>query len=246
MSSQRKIDSVRRTNRYPTKFAGTNPISNPGTSQHINTAISRPRPRSAAACSWACSKPSILMNMNPAPRIQGLRGELLWELEIAERQLIATADAVPPEKYAWRPNQNTRSVSEILVHVAAGNFMLLDQIGVPPPVDLYNQLPAEGSERLWGMVRRNDELERSIVEKYEVIGMLRRSLAAVSKSLAEATDADLDRPRYFFGEQTTVRRVYLRQLAHTHEHMGQMIAYLKFNGITTPWPDWRPDRRKQP
>jgi hypothetical protein len=184
--------------------------------------------------------------MNTTSRIEGIRGELLWELEIAERQLIALAEAIPAEKYGWRPNDTTRSVSEILIHVAAGNFMLLDQIGVPPPIDIYGPLPAEGLDRLWGMVRRNDELEKSVRGKNEVTSMLTRSLAAVSKSLAQATGAELERPRHFFGEQTTVRRVYLRQLAHTHEHMGQMIAYVKFNGIATPWPDWRPDRRQQP
>ena len=187
---------------------------------------------------------SILMDMNPTPRIDGVRGEFLWELEIAERQLIALAEAIPADKYAWRPDEKTRSVSEILVHVAAGNFMLLDQIGVPPPADLYGQLPAEGHDRLWGMVRQNDELEKRMREKNEVISMLKRSLAAVSKSLAEATGGELDRRQHFFGEQTTVRRVYLRLLAHAHEHMGQMIAYLKFNGIATPWQDWRPDRRE--
>ncbi len=184
--------------------------------------------------------------MNPATRIEGIRGELLWEFEIAERQLLALAEAIPAGKYAWRPDDTTRSVSEVLVHVAAGIFMLLDQIGVSTPADLYGQLPAEGSERLWGMVRRNDELEKSVREKNEVIGMLKRSLAAVSKSLTEASGAELDRTEHFFGEQTTVRRVYLRSLAHTHEHMGQVIAYLKINGLATPWPDWRPDRRQQP
>jgi uncharacterized damage-inducible protein DinB len=186
------------------------------------------------------------MVMNPTSRIEGIPGEFLWELEIAERQLIALAEAVPVEKYAWRPDEKTRSVSEVLVHVAAGNFMLLDQIGVPPPGDLYGQLPAEGLERLWAMVRRNDELEKGVREKTEVVSMLKRSLVTVSKSLAGATGAELDRPQHFFGEQTTVRRVYLRLVAHTHEHMGQMIAYLKFNGIAPPWPDWRPDRRAQP
>ncbi|MGD0299844.1 MAG: hypothetical protein ABSE86_22355 [Bryobacteraceae bacterium] len=43
--------------------------------------------------------------------MEGLRGELLWELEIAERQLTALAQAIPAEKYAWRPNDATRSVS---------------------------------------------------------------------------------------------------------------------------------------
>jgi hypothetical protein len=36
---------------------------------------------------------------------------------------------------------------------------------------------------------------------------------------------------HFFGEETTVRRVYLRLLAHASEEMGQMIVYQRFNGI---------------
>src|ERR1035438_6238295 len=126
--------------------------------------------------------------MNTTSRIEGIRGELLWELDIAERQLIALAEALPAEKYAWRPNDTTRSVSEILIHVAAGNFMLLEQIGVPSPIDIYGPLPAEGLDRLWAMVRRNDELEKSMREKNDVVGLLKQSLAAVSKSLAQATD----------------------------------------------------------
>ena len=80
-------------------------------------------------------------------------------------------------------------------------------------------------------------------EKDEVVGLLKRSLQAVSQSFAKTSEGELDRRLNFFGEETTVRRVYLRLLAHTDEHMGQMIAYLRFNKIAPPWPDWRPDRR---
>jgi hypothetical protein len=63
--------------------------------------------------------------------------------------------------------------------------------------------------------------------------------------LSQTSDAELERGLHFFGEDTTLRRVYLRLLAHAHEHMGQMIAYCRFSGIELPWPDWRPDRRAQ-
>jgi uncharacterized damage-inducible protein DinB len=94
-----------------------------------------------------------------------------------------------------------------------------------------------------GLIRRNDELVAGVREKNAVVALLKRSLEAVSQSFTQASDAELDRRLHFFGEETTVRRAYLRLLAHTHEHMGQMIAYLRFNGIAPPWPDWRPDRR---
>ncbi|HEY6393524.1 MAG TPA: DinB family protein [Bryobacteraceae bacterium] len=180
--------------------------------------------------------------MGPA-RIDGFRGEFLWELDIAERQMIALAEAIPAGNYEWRPDEKARSVSEVFVHVAAGNFMLLDIVGVAAPADLYGEVPAQGQEHFWGLVQRNDELEKNLREKTAVVDILKRSLQAVRKAFAESTNEQLDRGRHFFGEQTTVRRVYLRQLAHTHEHMGQMIAYVRSMGLPPPWPDWRPDRR---
>jgi len=178
-------------------------------------------------------------------RIAGFRGEFLWELEIATRQGVAMAEAIPPEKYDWRPDKKARSVSEVFVHVATGNFMLLDAIGVAAPTDLYGQVPAAGPERISGLIRRNDELTARIWEKDALVALLKRSLQAVNQSFNQASDAELDRHLHFFGEETTVRRVYLRLLAHAHEQMGQMIAYLRFNGIEPPWLDWRPDRRTQ-
>ena len=167
-----------------------------------------------------------------ADRIQGFRGEYLWELEIVERQTLALAEAIPAERYEWRPDAKARSVSEVFVHVAAGNFMLLDILSVP----------AHGPEHFWDLVRHNDQLESSLRDQAHVIELLARSFRAATASVTDAGDAELDRPLHFFGEHTTVRRVYLRMLAHTHEHMGQMIGYLRSMGMNAPWKDWRPDR----
>jgi len=124
-------------------------------------------------------------------------------------------------------------------------LMLLEAVGVPVPADFYGQVSGQGQDRIWALVRKNDELEASMLEKGPVVDMLKRSLAAVRESFSQCGDADLDRPLHFFGEDTTVRRVYLRLLAHAHEHMGQMIAYFRCNNLAPPWPDWRPDRRSQ-
>ena len=115
-------------------------------------------------------------------RIEGFRGEFLWELEIVIRQSMAMAGAIPPEKYDWRPDTNARSVSEVFVHVATGNFMLLDAIGISAPMDLYMQVPADGQERFSGLIRRNDELVAAVREKNAVVALLKRSLQAVNQS----------------------------------------------------------------
>ena len=181
--------------------------------------------------------------MTTTGRIAGFRGEFLWELEIATRQHLALAEAFPPEKFGWRPDAKARSVSEVFVHVAAGIFMLLDLVGVTAPRDLCGDVPDGGQERMLRLIRRNDELETTVRDKDQVVSILRRALEVVNQAFSQASDAELDRRQPFFNEETAVRRVYLRLLAHTHEHMGQMIAYLRFNGIAPPWQDWRPDRR---
>ena len=73
-------------------------------------------------------------------RLPGFKGEFLWEFDIAERQLLALAEAFPAESYGWRPAETARSVSEVLVHVAAGNLLLLGITGVAAAPDLYGKL----------------------------------------------------------------------------------------------------------
>jgi uncharacterized damage-inducible protein DinB len=171
-------------------------------------------------------------------RLPGFKGEYLWEFDIAERQLLALAEAFPAERYGWRFAESARSVSEVLVHVAAGNLTLLGIVGIEAAPDLYGKLEGEILSRMLAMIAKNDSLERNITDKAAVIALLRRSLDAVRAAFAQAPDAELHRLSVFFGERTTVRRVYMRGLSHMHEHMGQLIAYTRGMGMTAPWPDW--------
>lgn len=176
-------------------------------------------------------------------RISGFRGEFLWEWDIAERQLLQLANAFQADDYEWRPDMSARSVSEVFVHVACGTFMLLEVLGTTAPVDLYPELPAQPMDRLWALVRKNDELERGVREKDKVMSLLRLALTSVRDTITRIDETDLERSLFFFGESTKIRRVYLRLLTHTHEHMGQLIAYMRTRGMPAPWPDWRPDRQ---
>ena len=177
-------------------------------------------------------------------RLLGFKGEYLWEFDIADRQLCALAEAFPDDRYGWRPVETVRSVSEILVHIAAGNLMLLGIVGVDAAPDLYGKLEGEVVPRMLGMIKKNDILEKTITDKQAVIPLLRRSLDAVRETFTQTPDTELERQDVFFGERTTVRRVYMRGLSHMHEHMGQLVGYTRAMGLAAPWPDWRESGRK--
>jgi len=177
-------------------------------------------------------------------RLPGFKGEYLWELDIADRRLSALAEAFPAERYEWRSAETARSVSEILVHVAAGNLTLLSIVGVNAAPDLYPKIEGEVVPNMLGMMEKNDSLEKTITDKPVVIALLRRSLDAVRATFTQTPDTELERQDVFFGERTTVRRVYMRALSHMHEHMGQLVGYTRAMGLAAPWTDWRESGRK--
>ena len=122
--------------------------------------------------------------------------------------------------------------------------MLLDLLGVPAPEDLYPEIVgAEGPARFAALAKGNDAMDRTMCGKEAACDLLARSLNAIRESITTVTDANLERQIFFFREQTTVRRGYLRALVHMHEHMGQLTGYIRMNGLPAPWLDWRPDRR---
>src|ERR1700676_2303595 len=52
------------------------------------------------------------------------------------RQLVALAEAIPAEKFAWRPAPGVRSTSEVFMHLALANFYLLSVTGPKAPADM--------------------------------------------------------------------------------------------------------------
>jgi len=49
------------------------------------------------------------------------------------------------------------------------------------------------------------------------------------------TSADVQRSVQVFGRGSTVDGMYLRIIVHANEHMGQLVAYARMNGIVPPW-----------
>jgi uncharacterized damage-inducible protein DinB len=149
------------------------------------------------------------------------QNEGLWEGYDGEwshvsHQLIALAEATPAEKFAWRPAPGVRSTSEVYMHIAIANFYLLSVTGAKEP-------DVTGDE------------EKTVTAKADVIDWLRRSLAAVPAARAHLKPADFERKVTIYNKTATVDGMYLRIIVHANEHMGQLIAYARMNGIVPPW-----------
>ena len=159
----------------------------------------------------------------------GFRADFLKEWDSLEKKFVGLAEAIPQEKYTWRPTPEVRSVSEVFLHVAGGNYFYLDGMGVPPPA---------------GMDRKN--YEKSTTDRAQTVEQLKQSFDRVRETVLKTSDADLEKPAKLYGQASTVREVLFTLVTHTPEHLGQIIVYARECGVVPPWTAERQARQKQP
>lgn len=172
-----------------------------------------------------------------AQQTGGFTSEYLHEFDDTSQHVMQLAGAIPADKFGWRPGPGVRSISEVYVHIATANFLLLGLTGVKLPAEYYPNIKpaADGKSDLKAIFARTKELEDTVSDKDQVIRMLKQSFDAARAQVSAATPVELDKPEVFFQEKTTLRGIYLRLLAHLNEHYGQSIAYARVNGIVPPW-----------
>lgn len=152
------------------------------------------------------------------PGVTGYRSEVLAEVMIQEDKFTRLAEAIPAEKYTWRPAPDVRSFAEVFLHVCAVNYNLYKLVGTPPPAGV----DVKG-------------LEKSTTDKTKVIATLKDSFAHAKKAITAMPDADLDKSLDWFGGKNTERGILLFIVRHAAEHLGQSIAYARVIDIVPPW-----------
>jgi uncharacterized damage-inducible protein DinB len=162
-----------------------------------------------------------------APK-SGFRADFLKEWDSLEKKFVGLAEAIPQEKYTWHPTPETRSVSEVFLHVAGGNYAYLNGMGVP--------LPA-------GMDRKT--YEKSTTDRAKIVEQVKQSFDLVRETVLKTSDADLEKPAKLYGQASTVREVLFTLVTHTPEHLGQMIVYARECGVVPPWTAERQARQQQ-
>jgi uncharacterized damage-inducible protein DinB len=142
------------------------------------------------------------------------------DVEFVGKRLVDLANAVPADKYGWRPAAGVRSVSEVYMHVAGADFLLPSLVG--------GKLP-EGFSR---------EMEKTVTDKAKVIEWLKKGIENAKTVGTGLSNADLDKKikvQFLGGAELSQRRILMIVQTHMHEHLGQSIAYARSIGVTPPW-----------
>jgi DinB family protein len=142
----------------------------------------------------------------------------------AEKELMSAAAAMPEDKYSFAPTngefKGVRSFSEQLKHIAAVNYIAGASILVEkPPVDVGGESgPA------------------AIKSKAEIIKFANDSFAYLHKAISSINEKNLLTPiKHPFGDAPATRLgLAVLGAQHIFDHYGQMVEYLRMNGIVPP------------
>jgi hypothetical protein len=144
-------------------------------------------------------------------------------LNVTAQQFLSAAEAMPENLYSFAPPgagfKGVRTFGEQVKHVACGNFAFFNAIeGKTPPPHCEKGGPAEASTRS------------------ELLAYLRESFAYGNKVLAAMSDKDaLTRTAKgpYWGGSTRLT-VAVAAVWHISDHYGQIVPYLRMNGILPP------------
>jgi uncharacterized damage-inducible protein DinB len=141
-----------------------------------------------------------------------------------EHEFVPAAEAMPEDKFGYAPTngefKGVRTFGEQIKHVAAVNYMFGAAIlSEKVPVDVGDESGPE-----------------SMKAKAEIIGYLKESFAYVHKAVATINEKNLVEPlKSPFGEGSVTRLGLATSVsAHCFDHYGQMVEYLRLNGIVPP------------
>lgn len=148
----------------------------------------------------------------------GYRAEFLEDVTYYEQRYTRLAEAMPADKYTWRPAEGVRSVGEVYTHIISANYGVARALGTPFPAGFDIKAVSAMSG-----------------DKARVQQALKESFAHFRITILALSDGDADKPQKMFNRETTLRGALMMIDRHWGEHLGQSIAYARVNGVVPPW-----------
>lgn len=173
---------------------------------------------------------AVLVTFMASTAAQGqtpvLANDLIRDITGAEQKFVALAKVFTAEHAAWRPAEGVRSVQEVLLHVAADNYFIPAAMGVSAPA--ATKITATDFNTVMAFEKQKLNQAGTVEAIGASFDHLRRALSGVS-------EARMNETIKVFGQDFTVRQWMILTATHMHEHLGQLIAYARMNGVKPPW-----------
>ncbi len=128
--------------------------------------------------------------------------------------VLKAADAVPDADYSYKPTEKVRTFGELIAHIADGQY--------------------EFCSAALGDTAKGPEVEKTKKTKSEIVDALKTAFSYCDKAYDGLTDAHAADEVSFFNRKLAKINVLSFNTAHTDEHYGNIVTYMRMKGLVPP------------
>ncbi|MEW5915938.1 MAG: DinB family protein [Gemmatimonadota bacterium] len=155
----------------------------------------------------------------------GVIADLMSDVAQVEQKMVSLAKAMPADKFDWRPGAGVRAFGEVVLHVAADNYLIPVMGGVA----------ADAATGITSDYNTAVAYEKRKMSREAAIAEMEKSFAHLQKAMQGTAAGSLGEKVQMFGQSFTRQQMWILATTHLHEHLGQAIAYARSNGVKPPW-----------
>src|SRR6202162_2124440 len=134
--------------------------------------------------------------------------------------VVGAAQKMPEENYSFKPTPEVRSFGQLVGHVADASYMFCSlAIGEANPAK---------------------DIEKTKTSKADLVAALKDGVAYCNKAFDSMTDVKGSEMVKLFNFNLARLTVFSINSAHTDEHYGNMVTYLRLKGIVPPTSETQP------
>lgn len=125
--------------------------------------------------------------------------------------IVKAAQQMPEDNYSFKPTPEVRSFGEIVAHAAAANYHFCSMVGGEKP-----------------------NAPKAPKTKAEIVEAIQGAVSYCNKVMDGMTDAQATQTVNFFGHEMPKLTVLDFNTAHSDEHYGNIVTYLRLKGMVPP------------
>ncbi|MGA2149815.1 MAG: DinB family protein [Bryobacteraceae bacterium] len=133
---------------------------------------------------------------------------------IAKNDVLRSVDKIPDDMWSFQPTKDVRTVGQLFAHIADGQYE-------------FCGVASEGKSV-------SKDVEQTLKTKAEIVPALKDAFAYCDAAYAQMTDANAAELVRFGGMRITKLGAMDFNTAHTMEHYGNLVTYMRIKGIVPP------------
>jgi hypothetical protein len=146
--------------------------------------------------------------------------------KLTEKEIVSAADAMPADKYGFAPTdgefKGVRTFCQMVKHLSATNYILAAAaLGEEPPADAGDEMGPEA-------VRTKDEILSYLKGSFAYLNKAADAIGQKNVPVKASPISPLK------STEATRLALVVESLAHAFDHYGQMVEYLRMNGVVPP------------